>query len=129
MSLQVRLGALTPLMLLASVSAANTAAATSPWTAVSGYEGDVAVDISVGVITGTVDFSFLTNDAGNGTGATAIVPTEGALAQITTANDVAVYRVTFPAKALRGYLQVVGTVGTGPAVLSYTLQGQKKYST
>jgi hypothetical protein len=128
MSLAVQLGSLTRTKLIASVSAANTAAATSAWTQVAGYDGEVAVEISVGIITGTLDLTFSTNDAASDTGATAIVPIDGALAQVTTSNDDAVYTAIFPAKALRGYLKVIGTVGTGPALISYTLVGRKKYT-
>ena len=126
MSLANQATAETPLLLLASVSAANTAAATSAWTAVAGYEGIVSVIINVGVITGTVDITFNTNDAASDTGADAIVPLGGALAQITTSNDVAVYKADFDARVIQGYLKVIGTVGTGPAVISYTLVGRKK---
>jgi hypothetical protein len=127
MSLSSDIGALTRLKITAPVSAANTAAATSAWTAVQGFEGEVKVLIDVGIITGTVDFTFSTNDAANGTGATTIVPIGGALAQVTTSNDDAMYEATFPATQLRGYLQVVGTVGTGPALVSYSIIGRKKY--
>lgn len=129
MSLANQMGALTRTMITASVSAANTAAATSGWIDARGYDGDIAVEISVGVITGTLDITFNTNDAASDTNATAVVPVDGALAQITTSNDVAVYTAIFPAKQLRGYLKVIGTVGTGPALISYTLIGRKKYST
>ena len=47
---------------------------------------------------------------------------------MTTSNDDAVYTAIFPAKALRGYIKVVGTVGTGPALIAYTLIGRKKYA-
>jgi hypothetical protein len=128
MSVASQIGALTRTKIFAPVSAANTAAA-SAWTDARGYEGDVAVEISVGVITGTLDITFTTNDAASDSGATAIVPTGGALAQITTSNDDAIYTAIFPASALRGYIKVVGTVGTGPALIAYTLIGRKKYAT
>lgn len=128
MSVASQIGALTRTKIFAPVSAANTAAA-SAWVDARGYEGDVAVEISVGVITGTLDITFNTNDAGNDSGATAIVPTGGALAQITTSNDDAIYTAIFPSTALRGYLKVIGTVGTGPALIAYTLIGRKKYAT
>lgn len=126
MSLANQARAETPLLLLASVSAANTAAATSAWTAVAGYEGVVSVIVNVGVITGTVDITFATNDAASDSGEDLIVPLGGALAQITTSNDVAVYKADFDARVIQGYLKVIGTVGTGPAVISYTLVGRKK---
>lgn len=126
MSLANQASAETPLLLLKSQSAANTAAATSAWTAVSNYEGTISVIINVGTITGTVDFTFNTNDAASDSGATAIVPLAGALAQVTTSNDDAVYKVDFDARALRGYIKAIGTVGTGPALLGYVLVGRKK---
>lgn len=126
MSLANQPSANSVLLLLASQSAANTAAATSAWTAVAGYEGQVQVVINVGTITGTVDFTFHTNTSGSDSGQTAIVPLDGAPAQITTSNDVAVYVARFDARVLQGYLKVTGTVVTGPALLSYTLIGRKK---
>lgn len=126
--LATQLGACTTTQALATQSAANTAAATSAYIDVRGYEGEVVVDINIGVITGTVDFTFSTNDAANGSGASLVVPLDGAIAQITTANDVAVYTARFDARSLRGYLSIIGTVGTGPALLSYTIKGRKKYT-
>lgn len=129
MSVASQIGALTRTKITAPVSAANTAAATSGWIDARGYEGDVAVEIAVGIITGTLDLTFSTNDAASDSGATAIVPAGGALAQVTTSNDDAIYTAIFPATALRGYLKVIGTVGTGPSLISYTLIGRKKYAT
>lgn len=111
----------------ASVSAANTAAA-SFWTQVPACEGVVLLVLSVGVITGTLDFTFTTNTAGSDSGATSVTPIGGAIAQVTTSNDDAVYVAAFPATALRGYVKVIGTVGTGPALISYSMITQNKYS-
>lgn len=126
MSLANQVNAETPLLLLKSQSAANTAAATSAWTQVSNYEGLVKVVINIGTIVGTVDFTFNTATDGSGTGSAAITPLGGALAQITTSNDDAVYEANFDSRALKGYINVVGTIVTGPALLSYTLIGRKK---
>ena len=126
--LAVQLGACTTLQALKSQSAANTAAATSAYIDVRGFEGEIVVDINIGTITGTVDFTFSTNDVANGTGATLIVPLDGALAQITTSNDDAVYTARFDTAKLRGYLSIIGTIGTGPALLGYTIKGRKKYA-
>lgn len=112
----------------ASVSAANTAAA-SVWSpAVPPSEGIVLLVLSVGIITGTLDFTFTTNTAASDSGATTIVPIGGAIAQITTSNDDAVYVAAFPATQLRGFVKVVGTVGTGPALVSYTMVTIPKYA-
>ena len=110
-----------------SISAANTAAATSGWIDAKGYEGLILILISVGIITGTVDFTF--NDAINASGDSpaAIVPIEGNPAQVTTSNDDGVLVVSFDARAPRSHLRVIGTVGTGPALISYTMLGIKKY--
>ena len=86
-------GALTRVKMLAAVSAANTAAATSAYIDVRGYEGQVAVEISQGVISGTVDYTFSTNDQANSSGASLIVPLNGALAQITTSNAKRLFRL------------------------------------
>lgn len=127
MSLASQLGQMTQTKLIAPVSAANTAAATSAWTAVTGYEGEVAVIIGVGIITGTLDITFSTNTSGSDTGATAVVPKGGAIAQITTSNDDVVHIAVFDSTQLRGHLKVVGTVGTGPALIHYSLLGRTKY--
>jgi hypothetical protein len=126
MSLANQTIANTPLLLLAPLSAAATANATSAWTQISGYEGIVAVHVHVGVITGPLDITFNTNDAASDSGADAIVPLGGALAQITTSNDVAVYVANFDSRVLQGYLKVIGTIVTGPAIVGYTLVGRKK---
>lgn len=111
----------------ASVSAANTAAA-SFWTAVPASEGIVLLVLSVGIITGTLDFTFTTNTAASDSGATAVVPIGGTIAQITTSNDDAVYVAAFPATALRGFVKVIGTIVTGPALISYTMISHPKYA-
>lgn len=126
--LATQLGACTTTQALKSQSAANTAAASSAYIDVRGYEGEIVVDINIGTVVGTVDFTFSTNDAANGSGATLIVPLDGALVQITPSNDDAVYVARFDARSLRGYLSIIGTVGTGPALLSYTIKGRKKYT-
>lgn len=126
MSLASQVQALTSLLLLKSQSAANTAAATSAYVAVTGYEGVVKVVINLGTIVGTCDFTFSTATDSGGTGAATIVPIGGALAQITTSNDDAVYEAHFDSRVLKGYLQVIGTIATGPLLASYTLVGRKK---
>jgi hypothetical protein len=126
MSLANQAASETPLLIKACVSAADTAAATSAWTAVAGYEGIVAVDINIGIITGTLTLTFATNDAASDSGEDLIVPLGGALAAVTTSNDVAVYRALFDSRVIQGYIKVIGTVVTGPALVAYTLVGRKK---
>lgn len=127
MSLASQLSALSALQVLNSLSAANTAAATSGWIQVSGYEGEIAVVISTGVITGTITYTFNTATDGSGTGSAGITPLGGALTALTTSNDDGVpYVALFDTRALKGYIQVVGTIVTGPAPVSYTIIGRKK---
>jgi hypothetical protein len=127
MSLASQPSAVTALKVLNSVSCANTAAATSAWIQVSGYEGVIALVISTGIITGTITYTFNTATDGIGTGSAAIVPLGGALTQVTTSNDDDIpYVALFDARALKGYINVVGTIVTGPALVSYTLIGRKK---
>lgn len=127
MGLASQMSALSALQMLNSVSAANTAAATSGWIQVTNYEGEIALVISTGIITGTITYTFNTATDGSGTGSAGIVPLGGALTALTTSNDDAVpYVALFDTRALKGYIQVVGTVVTGPALVSYTIIGRKK---
>jgi hypothetical protein len=113
--------------LLKSQSAANTSAATSAWVAVpASSEGSVLVIINVGTITGTIDFTFNTASDGSGTGSAALTNLATAIPQITTSNDDAVYVARFPASVMKGYINVVGTIVTGPALLSYTMLTRTK---
>lgn len=118
--------ALTATLVLKSQSAANTAAATSAWIDVTGIADDFLIVINCGTITGTCDFTFNTASDNSGTGSAAVTPLDGALAQITTSNDDAVYVARFQRRAMKGYINVVGTIATGPLLCSYTLIGRAK---
>jgi hypothetical protein len=119
--------ALSVVTLLNSVSCANTAAATSAYVAIGAdADGDVLVVINVGTITGTIDFTFDTATDSGGTGTAGIVPAAGALAQITTSNDNACYLARFPKAKTKGFLRVVGTIVTGPALLGYAMLKRNK---
>jgi hypothetical protein len=111
------------------VSAANTAAATSAGIDTRGYEGDILLVLQVGVITGTLDFTFATADNSGMTSPVTIVPVGGAISQISTSNDVATYVAVFPSTASLGWIQVIGTIVTGPALIGYSMVGLKKYAT
>ena len=127
MSLASPLTALSSVKFLNCVSAANTAAATSAYVQVTNYEGDVAIMINTGIITGTITYTFSTATDSGGTGAAAVVPYGGALTQVTTSNDDTVaYIAVFDSRALKGFLQVIGTIVTGPALISYSLIGRHK---
>lgn len=104
-------------------SAANTAAATSSWLDVRRYEGDVEVLVQTGAITGTFTPSLEDATDGSGTGAAAFTPNEGAATAL-TANSIRKY--TFKSSATRGFVRVVGTIVTGPALCSASMQGRPK---
>jgi len=112
--------------MLSSVSAANTAAATSSYIDCREYEGDIQVIVNTGAITGTCTLTYEHASDSGGTGSAAITPNEGAPAVINSANQIR--EVTIPANAIQGYLRVVGTVVTGPVLISATLQGHPKYT-
>lgn len=127
MSFPVNLQALTQKTLLSAVSAANTAAATNAtYVDVREYEGDIQITVNTGAITGTCTITFNSATDSGGTGTAAIVPNEGALAVVNSANQIR--ECTINASAVQGFLQIVGTVVTGPVLISATLQGHPKYT-
>lgn len=101
--------------LLDPVSAANTAAATSAWTSAADGEGDVVFVCQVGALTGSITWTIETASDSGGTGAAAIVPNEGAFAP-GAANQV--QKRTVGHSAHKGFLRVVGTIVTGPALVA-----------
>lgn len=108
--------------LLAAVSAANTAAATSLGIDLTGYEGVAQVIVNTGAITGTLDPK-LQDSADNSsfadvTGLTA--------AQVTTASQARV--ISFDVRNVRRYIRFIGTIVTGPVLVSATLNAFKKAS-
>lgn len=109
--------------LLASVSAANTAAATSGWVDVRRFEGDVVVVLLPGAITGSLTPSIEDATDGAGTGAAAITPNEGAYTAL-AANVARKY--TIKASATRGFIRFVGTIVTGPALIGAAYGGRLK---
>jgi hypothetical protein len=111
----------TPLLVLESKSAANTAAATSGAIDLTGYEGVVAIVINTGAITGTMDPKLQDCDTSGGTYADIAGKTA---AQVSTANQTRV--ITVDVREARRFLKFVGTVVTGPVLISVTLVGTKK---
>jgi hypothetical protein len=124
----MNLQGVTATKIAAAVSAADTAAATSGWIDTRGMEGTLLLVLSVGIITGTLAFTFQTADNSSGTESSAIVPIGGAIDQVTTSLDDDVFVAAFPATQSQGWIQVVGTVGTGPSLISYTLIALPKYA-
>lgn len=106
------------------VSAAATANATSGWIDCHG-EGDVEFLVSVGAITGSHTPSFQDGDTSAGGNAASITPNEGAPAAL-TANTVT--RYTFNCRAHRGWIKYIGTIVTGPTLISVVSQRRPKYT-
>ena len=117
--------AATPRLLLSPVSAANTAAATSGWIDVRDAEGDIVFTNQVGALTGTITWTIETATDGSGTGAAAIVPVEGAYAA-GAANQIQKRCVS--ANAVLGWVRCVGTIVTGPALVSASILARPKYT-
>lgn len=114
--------------LLAAVSAGNTAAATSAWIDVRRYEGDLCFIVDTGIVTaGSIAWAIQDADDGSGTNGAGVTPTEGAFTTVTTSNDPLVQKRTIPANSVRGWVRVVGTVTTGPALVSASLLARPKY--
>lgn len=126
--LPMQLSGLTTTIMLA-VDPADTAAGTSGWVDVRGYEGQIGVIVANGTIGagGTVTPTFETATDGSGTGNAAVVPVNGALTARTTSNDPLAEMAVFDVSQLKGYLKCIGTVATDAGPLSYVIIGQKKY--
>jgi hypothetical protein len=112
----------TPVVVLPSVSAANTAAATSSGIDLLGYEGLVEFLIVTGAVTGSTAPK-LQDSADNSsfadiTGATATA--------ISTADQVRSIKVDV--RNVRRYIKFVGTVTTGPILIGVVMNGFKKYN-
>ncbi len=109
--------------LLDPVSAANTAAATSGWVDVRDAEGDIVITNQVGALTGSITWTVESADDGSGTNGAAITPNEGAYAA-GAANQV--QKRTLNASAVKGYVRVIGTIVTGPALVAASLMYRPK---
>jgi carbon monoxide dehydrogenase subunit G len=117
--------AATSTSLLDAVSAANTAAATSgsaKWLDVRPYDGEILVTLNVGAVTGTIAGKLQTATDANGTGAADL--TGGAFAA-TVANSCVKLAVD-PKAVTGGFLGFVGTIVTGPSLVSVVASGKKK---
>lgn len=123
-------GTPTPTSLLEPIDAADTAAASSAYVDVKGYEGQIWVICHSGILdAGSVTWTFSTATDSGGTGAATIVPIGGALTQVTTSNDHPNIQVAvFDCTTLKGFLKTIGTVATGGALVSTSVVGIKKYA-
>lgn len=115
--------AATSTKLLDPVSAANTAAATSGWVDVRGFEGDIMFVNQVGALTGSITWTIEDATDGSGTGAAGVTPNEGAYAA-GAANQI--QKRTVGAGAVRGWVRCVGTIVTGPALVAASIHARPK---
>lgn len=111
--------------LLDAISAAATANATSgsgKWLDVRGYDGEILVVQQVGAVTGSITGKLQSASDANGTGAADI--TGATFTAVSSANNTQSIAVD-PKKVVGGFLGYVGTIVTGPALISVTAGGKK----
>jgi len=116
--------AATATSLIDAVSAANTAAATSgsaKWLDVRVYDGEILVIQQLGAVTGTIAGKLQSASDANGTGAADIT---GYTFGTNTANSSSTIAVD-PKKVVGGFLGYVGTIATGPSLISVVAAGKK----
>jgi hypothetical protein len=120
-SMQVPSGA----SLIDSASCANTAAATSgsgKWLDVRPYDSDICVVQQIGAVTGSITGKLQSASDANGTSAADI--TGATFTAVSSSNNTQFVRVD-PKKVVGGFLGYVGTIVTGPVLVSVTAFGQK----
>lgn len=111
--------------LLDALSAAATANATSgaaKWLDVRPYDGEILVIQQLGAVTGSIAGKLQSASDANGTGAADIT---GATFSVNTANSTSTQALD-PKKVTGGFLGYVGTIVTGPALVSVTAGGKRK---
>jgi len=111
--------------LLDALSAAATANATSgsgKWLDVRPYDGEILVVQQLGAVTGTIAGKLQSATDANGTGAADI---SGATFSTNTANSTSTIALD-PKKVTGGFLGYVGTIVTGPSLVSVVAGGKKK---
>jgi hypothetical protein len=111
------------LALLAPVAAANTSAATGSWTDVSAYIGALAITQNVGVVTaGSITGKIQHADDSSGTNSADVTG-----AAFTAATSAGIAKIVVAASGLKPYIRYIGTVATGPAVVSCSMLGHPQY--
>lgn len=107
-------------IMLNPVSAANTAAATSGWIDVLKYQqGELAFIQHVGAVTGSITGKIQDADDSGGTGAADV--TGAAFTAVSSANNL--QKLVLKAGMTKRYIRYVGTIVTGPALVSVSLFG------
>jgi len=119
--------AATQVELLPPISATNTVLGTGGWVDCRTAVGDIMVTQAIGAVTGSVLGTFNTSAYANGASNSAVVPAGGALVAANTANTV--QKTFIDSSQNLGWIQYVGTVTTGPVLLSVTAHFHPKYTT
>jgi hypothetical protein len=112
-----------PTKLLDPVSAAASVNATSAWVDIRNREGTVEITVQAGAITGSIAWTIEDATDGAGTGGAGLTPNEGAFAAVTANN---IQKRTFPVRATRGFIRVVGTIVTGPVLVAASMRAHPK---
>lgn len=110
----------TVVSLLTAVSAADTAAATGSGVDLQDYEGPVVITQNHGVSTGTLDGKI--QDSANNSSFSDV----SGLAFTQETTTAGIQKLVVQSKQVRRYIKYVGTVGTGPQVVSVSMVGVKK---
>lgn len=106
---------------------ADTAEATSAWIDVSKYEGDLVFVVLAGAVTaGDITFTVEDADDNSGTNNAALAPIATPTV-VTTSNDPLVQKIIVPAQHTRGWVQLIGTIDTGPVEVGAVMLAHPKY--
>jgi hypothetical protein len=118
--------AATATSLIDAASCANTTAATSgngKWLDVRPYDGEILVTQQIGAVSGSITGKLQSATDANGSGAGDI--TGYAFTVVSSANNTQTIAVD-PRRVVGGFLGYVGTIVTGPALVSVTAAGKRK---
>lgn len=101
-------------------NASRTATVNGSWVDVRAYEGDIAILLDVGPVTGTTPtLDAKIQDASDGTGTGVADVAGGAFTQVTASNSK--QKISIPAGSVQGWIRIVGTIaGTTP---NFTFSG------
>lgn len=113
-----------PVAGLAPATALNSAGATTGWIDVRGAEGEVIVTAMIGLLTaGSLTWTIEHAINGSGAGAATITPIEGAFAAGATNQ---IQKRSVLAKSTAGFIRLVGTLVTGPALVASCIHYRPK---
>lgn len=114
-------GQLTSVQMAVPASKADTAAATTSGIDTQLYEGDIFIVQDVGAVTGSITGAI--QDSANNSDFAAVSPAL-AFTIVSSANNIQTIKVD--KRAVRRYIRYIGTIVTGPVLLSVTAHAQKK---